>query len=127
MKKIVILSALLALAGCNTPGRGTLSTIGPLPSAGVVATTPAYKNVVISTAIPLGAKVLGPVKGTACKNSLLDPAPTKADADIQLRQKAADMGATGVANVSYGSDSGAVFKNCWSIINATGTAYQSAK
>ncbi|MBN9078512.1 MAG: hypothetical protein J0H84_20075 [Rhizobiales bacterium] len=116
---------LCALTGCaaDTPGKSDTALIGPLPSAGIVQTTTAYQSITVTEAAPTGATLLGKVTGTACKNSMFDPPPTKETAVIQLRQKAANMGASGVYGITYGTDPNPVSKNCWAIITATGTAY----
>lgn len=123
MKKVTVI-AILALAGCSqTPGQGTMALVGPLPSAGIIETTAAYQSVAVAEAVPAEAVTLGPVTGTSCKNSLLDPAPSQESALIQVREKAAAMGATGVHSIAYGTDPNPISKNCWAIITATGTAY----
>lgn len=115
----------LALTGCaQTPGKGTLAVIGPMPAAGIVAVDDATQTVMISTTVPDGAETLGVVEGLSCRNSAFDPAPTEEKANEQVRQKAAAMGATGVANLTYERGGTSFATNCWSTIKATGTAYR---
>jgi uncharacterized protein YbjQ (UPF0145 family) len=127
MKRLVLLAAACALlAGCTqTPGKGNLAVIGPLPAAGIVNTNATQVGTVaLAASIPAGAFDLGEVDGTSCKNSLLDPAPTEAKALIQLKQKAANLGATGVAAVKYENGSLSYVTNCWATVRASGRAFR---
>ncbi|NGO54213.1 hypothetical protein [Allomesorhizobium camelthorni] len=127
MKRILILAAACAvLAGCTqTPGKGNLAVIGLLPAAGIVKTNDTQVGtVVVAATIPEGAFDLGEVDGTSCKNSLLDPAPTEAKTLIQLKQKAANLGAAGVAAVKYDKGGLSYVTNCWSTVRATGRAFR---
>jgi len=66
---------------------------------------------------------LGMVNATSCKNKTWDPPPTRGDATMQLRVKAAAKGANAIANVTYdeqGTDAWGT--NCWSSITASADA-----
>lgn len=118
-----VLIAVLTLTGCaQTPGKGNMALVGPMPSAGIVDVTTAYAAVAVVPEMPIGSTPLGEVTGASCKNSLLDPPATNEKALVQLREKAALMGATAVYGVRYEPDPLPVAKNCWQIINATGYA-----
>ncbi|EHK56799.1 hypothetical protein [Allomesorhizobium alhagi] len=127
MKRTIMLAAACAvLAGCTqTPGKGNLAVIGPLPAAGIVNTNAAQVGTVaVAATVPAGAFDLGEVDGTSCKNSLLDPAPTEEKALVQLKQKAADRGANGVAAIKYDKGGLSYSTNCWSTVTAIGRAFQ---
>jgi len=66
---------------------------------------------------------LGMVNATSCKNKTWDPPPTRGDATMQLRVKAAAKGANAIANITYdeqGTDTWGT--NCWSSITASADA-----
>lgn len=66
---------------------------------------------------------LGMVNATSCKNKTWDPPPTRGDATMQLRVKAAAKGANAIANITYdeqGTDAWGT--NCWSSITASADA-----
>ena len=121
MNRVLIAAACATLAGCSqTPGKGDLAVIGPLPAAGIVNThTTQTAPIVVADALPAGSTDLGAMEGTSCKNSMIDPAPTEAKALEQLKQKAADVGATGVAAVTYKRGGTSFVTNCWSTVKAT--------
>lgn len=125
MKRCCLGLFAIALAGCaQTPGKGEMALVGPLPAAGIVHASPETQSLPIVNTIPDGATVLGSVEGLSCRNSILDPVPTQEKANDQLRQKASSMGATGIAAVSYERGGTSLVTNCWSTIAATGTAYR---
>lgn len=122
--KFWLIAAAAMLAGCSkTPGVGAGAIIGPLPAAGIVHVSPENRSLPIVADIPDGAVVVGTVDGTSCRNSAFDPPPSEAKANEQLRQKAASMGANGIAAVTYQKGGTSFVTNCWSTIKATGTAY----
>ena len=123
---IIFASACAIVAGCSqTPGKGDLAMVGPLPAAGIVNTnTEQTASVTVAAAMPAGATDLGAVEGTSCKNSMIDPAPTEAKALEQLKQKAANAGATGVAAVNYERGGTSFVTNCWSTVKATARAFR---
>lgn len=124
-KAALIAFAAISLHGCQSPGKGTLAVVGPLPNAGIVETSDAtVSSVLVTDALPEGAVEIGSVEGRDCKNSLLDPAPSKDDAISQVRQKAFEMGATGIHSVTFGTDENPTSMNCWATIRAAAVAYR---
>jgi hypothetical protein len=65
------------------------------------------------------------VEGVSCKNKIWDPAPTREAAIEVVKREAARAGysklrITSVVEGGYGAD---LRRNCWSVIVATGIAF----
>lgn len=109
--------AVLALAGC---GPGVRVTDVDAPAAQRLNS----EIKVIEGPVPAGASVVGPVEATSCKNKAWDPAPTNANAIVQLKAYARERGANAVKNVFCEPPQGtSLGTNCWSSIRCTATAY----
>lgn len=110
----LLIIALPALSGC---GANSL--------AGATSTALPLANVPIRDAatMPAGAKALGQVTATSCKNKAWDPDPSEANALNLLKLEAAKLSADGVAEVTYQRGIVNPLLNCWSSITATGTAF----
>jgi hypothetical protein len=105
--------------------------IGPSTKLGIVdvGSTPApivreAWSIQSTESVPPGAQIVGVLEGTSCKNKIWDPDPTNEKALEQLQLKAREVGAKGVANVTYSSGGTSFITNCWSHITASGTAYR---
>ncbi|MGZ9098405.1 MAG: heavy metal-binding domain-containing protein [Brevundimonas sp.] len=73
-----------------------------------------------------GGRIVGLVEGHSCKNKAWDPAPSRADADRQLRLQATRLGGNAIVSVRYESRGVTVQPNCWSSITAYGTVVASS-
>ena len=66
-------------------------------------------------------EVVGDVQGFSCKNKVWDPPATQADAIIQAKIKAFDLGANGLGNVQCSPLEGtSLSRNCWESLVCSG-------
>ena len=122
MKKILagVLVATL-IAGCIGPNPNLrIADVGSMP-APIVRQAWAIK---LSDTVPPGSAVLGQVEGTSCKNKAWDPPASEAKALEQLQLKAVDLGAEGLASVTYTKGGFSMATNCWESVRATATLYR---
>ena len=122
MRRLLVAALIAApIAGCVGPNPDLGADVSGLPpapgaSAGAVVITQ-------DVTPPKGSRLVGPVRGTSCKNKMWDPDPTNEDALEKLKVVAASQGANRISNVTYTAGGTSVMTNCWAPISASGTAY----
>lgn len=105
------------LAGCG-PGM----TVTKVDSATAVQLDNSVK--VIDGAPPAGARLIGNVEATSCKNKAWDATPTRENAIVQMKAVTQQRGGNAIANVYCEPPMGtSLGTNCWSSIRCTATAY----
>lgn len=116
MRRTAVL-ALALLTGC---GPGMRVEKVDAPAAAQLNNTVA----VIDGPAPAGARLIGPVEATSCKNKAWDPSPTSANAILQMKSFARERGGNAIAGVFCEPPKGTnLGTNCWSSIRCTATAY----
>lgn len=122
-KTFVMFAVAAVVAGC----------VGPNPQMGVIRTAEVSSEVreraqlvqVLNAPYSpsIVQKVVGAVTATSCKNKTWEPPATRGDALLQLRIKAAELGANALTNVLFdeqGTDAWGT--NCWQSITASADA-----
>lgn len=117
LKMVPVVAAVL-LTGCVGPS----SSLGIRTEAQLAAAR--IQPIAIVDEVPDGAEVIGDETGVSCKNKLWSPDATEAAALDQLRAKAVEAGAAGIASVSFKTEGTTIAANCWSAIYAEGTLYK---
>lgn len=126
MKSIVLQLSFVGMCAAALSGCGTIaenSDVGVVHVAGrqTVAT---QSNVEITATGPAATSSQQNVVGTSCMNKLWDPPPSQDNAINLMKKQAAERGFNAIHSLKIAKDSTAVFKNCWSIIEARGVAYK---
>ena len=122
MGKLLLLSLLFTLAGC--------SMFVPVIDVSTVATETMQKAYRIKVAeinsaskYPEISARLGSITAYSCRKGLTDPPPSRGDALMQLRLNAVAIGADGIKDLAYNSDSNILFCiNCWDTVQVSGVA-----
>lgn len=113
----VIVALLPVLAGCG-PG---------MPVTKVDSGTAAQLNTsvkMLNGEPPEGARLIGNVEATSCKNKAWDPAPTTENAIVQMKALAQKRGGNALGNLYCEPPMGTnLGTNCWSSVRCTATAY----
>lgn len=79
---------------------------------------------VIEGTVPAGARLIGAVEATSCRNKAWDASPTNDNAILQLKSVTKERGGNAVGNVYCEPPLGtSIGTNCWSSIRCTGVAY----
>lgn len=106
-----------ALAACG-PGVRVADVNTPAAHQTTTAVT------VVNGPAPAGARLVGAVEATSCKNKAWDATPTNENAITQLKAFVKERGGNTLANVFCEPPQGTTLSpNCWSSIRCTGTAY----
>jgi uncharacterized protein YbjQ (UPF0145 family) len=108
MRTIWLAVAALGIAGCASTSKDV-----DVAAAGVT----------VAATAPARAKVLGPVEASHCRRNGHESSSAEETALQLLKSKAAAMGANGVANVAYETESVSLLSNCWSSAKARGIAF----
>lgn len=122
MRRALVLAPLLALSACGT----TMGVNSDAPS-GLGRIVPVAPETVTETAT--GPAATDPARqnvfGVSCKNSILDPSPSRESAIALMKQQAAARGFNAVHSVTVESKgAGALAMNCWAALTARGVAYR---
>lgn len=122
MRKPIAFALCLALSACGSLAPNTDVPQGVYLGLGDKPALADDATVRISESPPPAGSGGLPVAGTSCKNKVWESGPTRerAIAVMKLQAKAAGMNA--VYSVSVRDDPGALLKNCWAAITATGVA-----
>jgi hypothetical protein len=113
--RIASIAAVLALAGCSAS-----SIDFKTMTAAELLAQPDFMTIV--PFVPKGASVAGPVTAEICNKKRSDRAPTDADILRLLKQQAARIGATALAEVSYKVEPAGT-DTCFTYASAKGTAF----
>ena len=113
-----LLMLMPAVAGC---GPGIAVTKVDVPMAAQLDST---VRVIETSGMPLGARSLGGVEATSCKNKAWDASPTKENAILQMKSVAQKKGGNAIGNVYCEPPQGTnLGTNCWLSIRCTATAF----
>lgn len=112
-----LLIAVLAIAGC-----GPTMTVTEVDAPAAAQLNASVK--VLQGAPPDGARSLGGIEATSCKNKAWDAAATNENAILQMKSVAREKGGNAIGDVycepPHGTNLG---RNCWSSVRCTATAF----
>lgn len=106
-----------ALVGCG-PG----VTVTNVDSSTAAQLNSAVR--VIDGVPPAGARSLGEIEATSCKNKAWDASPSTENAIVQMKSVARQKGGNAIGNIYCEPPLGtSLGNNCWSSIKCTATAF----
>ena len=120
MKKTITILLCLAMTGCATWSTGSVDRSSSDVKATVVPTSPDKIRLTDTDIVDKKYQSLGDISVTVNKTTIFHPNPTQELVNIQLREKAAALGADAVILVRYGN--GGMSFMSWGSLEGKGRA-----
>ena len=112
-----------SLIGCAGPGRlgvGPLVPVVDIKNLDSVTKTRLAEVKIITENLDKSGKILRKIQVTSCKNQFYDPAPSREDAEYQLKFRALESNGNAIANIVCAPKQGtSLVTNCWESITCT--------
>lgn len=120
MRKIIAISLCLAITGCATWSTSSVDRSASDAKATVVPTLPDRIRLTDADIVDKKYQSLGDISVTVNKTTIFHPNPTQELVNVQLREKAAALGADAVILIRYGS--GGMSLMSWGSLEGKGRA-----
>ena len=121
--KAASFSLICSLIGCAGPGRlgvGPLVPVVDIKNLDSVTKARLAEVKIITENLDKSGKNLRKIQVTSCKNQFYDPAPSREDAEYQLKFRALESNGNAIANIVCAPKQGtSLVTNCWESITCT--------